>query len=224
MRQRANRLAANLKARLSQQANGRYRFITLTLKHTTKPLKQQIRRLYRCFKHLRHSKIWKASQSGGAHILEVKWDSKSKQWHPHLHCISEGEFIHHADLSAAWLKITGDSFIVDIRSLKDGNDAAAYVAKYVGKGVNTEVWSSTTHSVEWLLATKGLRICATWGKWRGFRLMKANNAHTDWKEVCTLDKLVAAFRNGEEWSKAVYMSLRPPGNSDEVLPIVFRSQ
>lgn len=216
MRQRANRMAANLKERLAREATGNYRFITLTLKHSTAPLGQQIKRIYKCFRKLRGSKLWKCSQNGGCHVLEVKWQAKTKRWHVHLHIISDGCYIQKSDLVANWKKITGDSFIVDIRQLKSGKDAAHYVAKYVSKGTSSEVWADLNASQEWVTATKGVRICATWGSWRGFKLMAIKKTTDDWQCIARLSTIIEASANCENWATAILLSLRPPGGRPEV--------
>jgi Replication protein len=215
-RARANRLAANLKKKLEQNTPMKYRFITLTLKHTDTPLADQIKRLYKAFRHLRGQNIWKKTQHGGAFFLEVKWDSKTRRWHPHLHVVSEGDWMRQKDLSSAWHDATGDSHIVDIRALKDGHDAAHYVAKYVAKGTSDNVWTDTDAAEEWILATKGVRICATFGKWRGFKLMELQIIATDWKPICTLVQLAEAVARKEEWALGVMLAIRPPGKKDEV--------
>ena len=57
MRAKANKIAGNLRDRLEAKPHGRYRFITLTLKHSTAPLADQIRRIYKHFKALRATQL-----------------------------------------------------------------------------------------------------------------------------------------------------------------------
>jgi hypothetical protein len=216
MRQRANRLAANLKAKLGQAAEGRFRFITLTLRHTSRPLIEQINRLVKSFRKLRHSKVWKGSQCGGCSIIEIKYNAKTDRWHPHLHIIADGDFIQQSTLSEAWHKATGDSHIVHIRILENERDAAHYLCKYVGKGTNSEVWQNPEAAIEFVIATKGVRVCGTFGTWRGYALMKSPEPGTDWVCVGTLDSIVRANKRGEAWAAAIWMNLRPPGSIPEV--------
>lgn len=203
-------IAKNLRAKLEKgttRAGDRFRFITLTLKHSTKPLEDQIKELYRHFSVLRRSKVWKQSQKGGAVTFECKLNAPVSnpdgplEWHPHLHIISEGDFIRQADLANYWMRITGGSFKVDVRAIKTSNDAANYVAKYVGKGADASVWRSSSHAQEWVHATKGLRTCATFGTWRGFALLKSDPADdaTDWKPIATLTRLCSNARAGSDW-------------------------
>jgi hypothetical protein len=214
-RSRGNRLAAALKEKLKAATTHQYRFITLTLCHSDTPLKDQIRRLFSAFKTLRNTKEWKASQRGGAFTLEVKWQEKTRRWHPHMHIIAEGEFLRQTTLAALWKKITKDSHVVDIRCLKDGNDAAHYVSKYVSKGTSDNVWKDTNASQEWITAMKGVRVCSTYGTWRGFKLMAKPKIAEDFKPVASLTSIIVAAAAGEEWAMGILLALRPPGYADD---------
>lgn len=215
MKSKANKLAANLRKRLLQTADGRYRFITLTLRHTDNPLTDQIKRLYKSFTKLRNSKAWKKSQRGGAFCLEVKFNSKTRQWHPHIHVISEGDFLDKFDLSRAWLAATGDSPIVDIRALKSEKDAAHYVAKYVTKGTSSDVWNDLDAAQEWIAATKGVRVCATYGTWRGYKLTEHVDEFSDWKPVGRFQAIIDAAQRMEAWAMAIVNGIFPSSNPDE---------
>lgn len=206
-RAKANLMAANLRERLAETPNGRYRFITLTLKHSDTPLREQIDRLYAAFKKLRTQKLWKETQHGGCSILEVKWDPDTALWHPHLHIVAEGGFIQQNELSAAWLEITGDSRIVDIRALKNERDAAHYVAKYISKGTNNEVWYNEGATEEWIAATQGLRTATTFGKWRGFKLLQKPKTESGWVPVISLQGMMNAARKGDERAMAIMAQL-----------------
>lgn len=204
-RAKANLIARNLRAELELEKRARHRFITVTLKHSDAPLAQQIRRLYASFKKLRGSKVWKQSQVGGAFMLEVKHNGR--HWHPHLHIISAGTFIRKEDLSAAWLKATGDSMIVDVRAIDSAKDAVHYVCKYVTKGTSTAVWQSEELSDQFVIATRGVRTCGTYGTWRRFKLLAAKPTATDWQPVGKLSDVWNAARREEPWAIAIFVSL-----------------
>lgn len=207
MRAKANKIAGNLRNRLEQEPDGRYRFLTLTLKHNSATLADQIRRLYAAFKKMRGYRAWKDSQRGGAVALEVKWKPETGKWHPHLHIISEGEFLHKRDLSNDWLAATGDSSIVDIRQLDSAKDAAHYVAKYVTKGTNGEVWHTQSAAQEWILAMKGVRTVLTYGTWRGYKLLQVQDETKDWTPITSMVALCEACDRHEEWAIALMMQL-----------------
>ena len=207
MRAKANKLAANLRNRLNENPESVYRFVTLTLKHRNEPLADQIKRLYMSFRKLRAMKFWKTSQRGGAAMLEVKWIAKTRMWHPHLHVITEGDWIDKYELSRGWLQATGDSPIVDIRALPDSKAVAHYVCKYVAKGTNTEVWHDVDARQEWILALRGVRMCLTYGTWRGYGLMQTTEKYFDWKPVWSLSDLARAAAAGETAALLLYCKL-----------------
>lgn len=219
MRARAGRLAANLKAKIEGDQKHRFRFLTLTLRHSDAPLADQIKRLYKSFSKLRATKFWKQSQRGGCFILEVKWSAKSREWHPHLHVITEGNWIKQQTLANQWRTITGDSHVVDVRCLADGKEAAHYVTKYVTKGTSDTVWDDDDAAQEWVTATKGVRTCATYGTWRGYKLLAITESAPDWTPVGTLTHIIHAADQHQPWAMAILQSLRPPGKPNEVSKI-----
>jgi len=198
MKAKSTLITNNLRTILKGQPDSQFRFITLTLRHSDAPLKKQIKRLYRCYKTLRATKEWKSSQRGGAATLEVKWNPTAKKWHPHLHIISRGSYISTYKLSSLWHDITGDSHIVDIRLISKEKDVAYYVGKYVTKGTNSEVWDDPTVAAEWVTATKGVRMCATFGDWRGMKLLaKPKDEGKDWRHVASLASICRRARAGD---------------------------
>ncbi len=244
MRAKANIIAKNLRAKIEAMkpiedcgkchgkrglscdicgGNGRiqppqptYRFITLTLRHTAQPLKQQITRLMHAFRKLRNSKPWKRTQKGGSVSLEVKWKADTQRWHPHLHIIADGSFLEKETLSAEWHIATEDSFVTDIRQLKDAKEAAYYVSKYAAKGVNAEVWSDPDAAKEWLSAIHGVRTCGTWGTWRGYRLTEHKVESKGWKYVGTLNEIIARAKRAERVAVAILEAIVHAADREEV--------
>jgi hypothetical protein len=173
---------------------------------------------------------WKATQRGGAATFECKWQDPSKSykhkdgslhpgddmWHPHLHVVSEGTFIDKRTLSKLWLKATGDSYIVDIKQLKDAHEAAYYVAKYVTKGTSGEVWSNPDKAQEWIIATRGMRACFTYGTWRGIKLTGKAPWPEDAKPIGTYIHILAAARRGELWAIAALSGICPSEDPEEI--------
>jgi Replication protein len=207
MRAKQNTIAMNLRKKFDEHKPSTIRFFTFTLKKSDKPLKEQMDRLYDSFKQLRKLPVWKNTQKGGCMHFEVKW-AKAKtahidapeQWHPHLHCAVEGNYVDAQEIQHAWHQITGDSYVVDIRAIDKTKDAAWYIAKYVGKGVNDQVWQNDTAADEFVLAMKGRRTCATFGSWRGFKLLEKEPIDKAWRKVGTLNEIVQRFRQGEQWA------------------------
>ncbi len=200
MKAKGDLIALNLKSKLEAdplKPGDDYRFITLTWKHESRPLVDQLKSLRQAFAELRQHPIWKDSQRGGAVMLECHANERN-EWHPHLHVMSEGQFIHQRELADAWFKISGGSFKVTVQKIAGPKDVGFYVAKYVTKGTKDDVWDDPALADEWTLATKGLRTCATYGTWRGFRLLKHDKTDdaTDWKPVGLLSRIIAAAYAG----------------------------
>jgi len=62
--------------------------------------------------------------AGGIHSYE--FTKNTEGWHPHIHIIALLDtWIDQKALSAEWLDITGDSFIVDVRRIQPGEDGLA---------------------------------------------------------------------------------------------------
>lgn len=207
-------MAANLRCRLRGGAEHQFRFVTLTLRHSASPLRNQVARLHRCFRRLRSRPVW-SSVRGGMVVLEVKWSSQHRRWHPHLHVVVEGGWIDAAELSRQWLRVTGDSSIVDVRSLRRGRDVAGYLAKYVSKGINHDCWIDVDASQEWITATRGLRVASTIGSWRGWRLNAVSQEANDWEPVGWLTRIIVEAERGAAWAVGVLLSLRPPGGDQD---------
>lgn len=207
MRAKGNKIAANLRTKLKEHDDKNYRFITLTIRHTKRPLAEQIKKLYASFRRMRNYQEWKDSQWGGAAILEVKYIAKTGFWHPHLHLISEGQFLHKRDLCAMWKQATGDSFVADIRAMKDCAEVAHYVCKYIAKGTSPEVWDIESAAQEWIIATKGVRTMLTFGTWRGFKLLQVKDDGEEWKPVTTMIQLYAAIERNEIWAMRLMQRL-----------------
>lgn len=185
-RQRAGIVARNL---LEQVQDRRVRFVTLTLKTQTDSLDTELDRLYSSFAMLRRREFWKKRVDGGAALLEVKWNEGSQRWHPHLHIIVEGSYIPHALLKQAWYEVTGDSYVVDIRPIRNNRNVVRYITKYATDPVDRTIHGNVALLSEAIRAFKGRRTCLTFGTWRGFALTKQEDAG-GWELVGTLAAVV----------------------------------
>ena len=154
--------------------------VTLTVKDGP-DLLERFNRLHRSFQALnkqRHGKgsghsTW-TNAKGGVASYEVKRGEGSGLWHPHLHAIVLCHPDHPVDayrLSAEWLKITGDSFIVDIRPIREDNDNGVIggfseVFKYAVK------FSSMEHEdvIEAWRFLQGKRMLSSFGLFYGVRV------------------------------------------------------
>lgn len=146
------------------------RFITLTTKSTDDCLSDRIDDLYKCYARLRRNRLWMSSVSAAAATLEVTRNHDTGRWHPHLHVIAKGKYIKHDDLRALWHRITGDSFIVDIRYVRDQGKAASYITTYITKTMNPSLHRDEDSMRECIQALKGRRMILLTGEWYGLKI------------------------------------------------------
>jgi hypothetical protein len=182
--------------------------ITLTLCGKGEPLKELIDRLYRHFRALRLHPTWAEKVRGGAAILEIKHSAKANRWHPHLHIIADADFVDQGTLSDVWRGITKDSFVVDIRRVKNNEVAGSYVCKYASKPLDT-TFTSVPHLLdEAMEGLKGRRLCLCFGTWYGTPLTNAEDEEladdmvdADGYENCIpLQDLIEQANAGDRWA------------------------
>jgi hypothetical protein len=196
------------------------RFLTLTIRHSQTPLKAQIRRLLAAAHELRRTKGWRDHVAGGCYLFEVKWIPATKTWHPHLHFLAETDWISQKWLSEEWHKITGDSYIVDVRPIQDQHALANYVTKYCGKAVDHAVYASPAALSEYIAAIRSVRVLSTFGSWRGLKLRPKVESKVKWINVGRLDNLIARARAGEAYARRwLEAAMRiPPTCGDDHAP------
>jgi hypothetical protein len=148
--------------------------ITLTLRHDEgDSLRELLTQLQSSWLRLTRTSIWK-SVRGGVKILEVKHGDNG--WHPHLHAIVDCKWIARDALRAEWSRITGGSYMVDVRRVSDAAEAAGYVAKYTTK---TESFTDFATLTEYAAAMHGKRTMSTFGEWSKVSLARAEDALPD---------------------------------------------
>lgn len=206
--ERSRIIARNL---VDQLPPSSLRFLTLTLRSTDAPLAQQLDRLYKAFRSLRRAKAFVTCVSGGVAFLELTWNDRRSQWHPHLHCIITGRYIPHATVSALWHERTRDSHIVDIRAVNSTDDVASYVCKYVSKTAVPDCHLPDDRLDEWCHATEHRKLCICWGSFRGFRLLHRQPSETSWEPLCSLDKCIQDAIAGDPRAVALLERLSPIG-------------
>jgi hypothetical protein len=182
---RANLIAANLRTHLADHP---YRLVTLTLAATDIPLREQLTRLYMCFKKLRAARFWRDRVAGGAAFLEITLNEGTQRWHPHLHLITEGKYIPQQQLSATWQQITGDSKVVDVRMISNKAAAATYVTKYVTKAHQHSLVRNRNAFADLITAIRSRKLVMPFGTWRSWHLT-APPTDSGWEVLGRLDEL-----------------------------------
>lgn len=182
------------------------RFLTLTLKASSDPLATQLDKLYASFQALRRRKLWKDKVTGGVAFLEITWSDKTHTWHPHFHILVEGHYIPHSKLKNLWYQITGDSFVVDIRYVRDLRTASRYVTKYASKPFNNTYLNRPTQLDECILAIKGRKLLLTFGTWRGITLIRTPSDGA-WEHVAPLDTIITDAAHGDLYAQHILAKL-----------------
>ncbi len=80
----------------------------------------------------------------------------------HVHLIVVGGYVAQRELSARWLHITGNSYVVDVRAVRDVTRSVGYVLKYMGK---TPDYADPGAYAGLLRALRGTRRLHTFGVW-----------------------------------------------------------
>lgn len=204
-RSRSRVIASNLSKKLEGKS---FLHLILTLKHRAMPLSQQLTRLIRCFRSLRESRLWKQNVKGGVYFIELKLGQHDRLWHPHLHVAMQSQYIPQQELSNTWLGITGDSDIVYLKRYTDQGEVVRYVSKYAAKGIDRGIFDHPDSLDEAVCSLKGRRLWSTFGSWRDYDLDSTGDNPSDWKTVCSLDKLWSAANRGELWATGLLKSLR----------------
>lgn len=153
------------------------KFLTLTLKHSNRPLADQVQHLYKAFTRLRATKFWKDRVFGGVWFFQVTRSKSSRQWHPHLHVLVDANWLPHAELRRHWDYITGGSHIVDIRLVRDPDKTADYVARYATCPCNVRNLCDAD-KLEVVTTFDDRRLSGTFGSAKGIPLRPKKQA--DW--------------------------------------------
>lgn len=205
---RSRIIAGNLGKVVTDQP---HRFITLTLRSTDEPLTTLLKRLYHHFARMRRRNHWKRHVDGGAAFCEVTWSSASHRWHPHLHIIATGRFFPKKVLSDMWLDVTGDSYIVDLKLIRDRTATLRYITKYATKPYSESYVDEASRLSEAIGAFRGVRFCLTFGTWRGVKLTECSD-ETAWRIVASLSEVRTAAAHGIDWALKLLsrvLALRP---------------
>jgi hypothetical protein len=132
------RFAATLRDKITLSMSGakrfEFKFITLTLRSSTQPLRDEVTHLFASFRRLRQTTLWKRRVAWGVAILEITINPVTKLFHPHLHIIAKCGFIPRKALSKTWEKASDGSCVSDIRAITNASAAVHYMTKYVTKG------------------------------------------------------------------------------------------
>ncbi len=131
--ERATRLGNQTEAKIREvmkTTNGRLCLLTLTTKNAA-TLDGGLVKLKKSFANFKRKKVFKNHIKGYFGAFEYTFNQETNDFHVHLHLIVlRGKFWNQSDISDAWRDVTGDSFVVDIRKIKDTHKGVKEVCKY----------------------------------------------------------------------------------------------
>ena len=195
------------------------RFLTLTLRHDKKTLKEQIDFLQDSFRRLRQRVFWKNHVTGGIWFLQIKRGKNSGCWHPHLHILLDGAYLEQGKLSELWEQITYGSPVVDIRRIHNKKAAAQYVARYVARPAVLKDMSMPDR-VEVIKALHGKRLCGTFGTAKAITLTPPKETPDgEWEEISYYDTILHQAKTNEHAAKILqkYWANEPLPEKDYIL-------
>lgn len=180
----------------------RLKLCTLTLRSSSAPLRKQIDHLWWSFRKLRDRTIWKNAVDGCIAVVEITWNEKRSQWHPHLHCIIESDYLDARKLSKQWLQITLTSKIVDVRALRDAGNVGKYLTAYLMKATELPPDLDDEKKDEYFSLFKGGRFVRFYGTLRpkkGVEPVKPPYPE-DWAPLMPLGELLRRAAEGDDFA------------------------
>jgi len=175
---RSEILGAQLVNAVAQMDDPRH--VVLTAPAIDDWLRDQIDGLRVAFRALRRHPAWTGSQQGGVYSIEVTRNAKTGLWHPHLHIISDGDYLPHNSLVDAWsqaLRTTipwaeipaGARTVVWVERVGNRRRLADYIGKYVAKPAELDQWPDEP-LCEYATAMRGARLVHAFGSLHGKKL------------------------------------------------------
>lgn len=185
----------------------RLRLITLTMLHSTAPLRTQLDNLRKAFRRLRQRAFWKGCVDGGIGTIEIK-RTKAGEWHPHLHIVATGRFVDQETLSRQWLQVTHTSRIVDVREVATARGAIDYLCKYVTKPPPLENLLDLDVATDWILGLDRSRLLIPFGNVAPYEPEQESDDYpVDWSPVSSLTELLGRRAAGDVEARIVLHSL-----------------
>lgn len=200
---RAAVIRRNLESRLT---DGRYRFLTLTIRHHHDRLHPLFNRLHAAFRKLRQTAHWQDRVDGGVAMYELTYNPHANGWHPHIHCILEGRYIDVVLLRRSWLAITGDSTGVDISEIRSKARAIYYVCKYSTKAMPTDVFRDRAALTEALETLSKRRLILCFGTWRNYRILE-DPEQRGWEAFDSVTGLMLRRSNDDQLASRILAML-----------------
>ena len=206
-RQRAIRLEKRLQAILDRKELPPAKFLTLTLKPSSRDLQDQIAFLKASFRRLRATNFWKKLTATGIAVIEVTRGTDGSHWHPHLHAVLRCTYVDRRRLSVVWKRITRGSFIVKIKAISKAEGLKSYLTSYLTKLSDSAQLTSLQLADEWIRAVERTHWVISFGARQKKTEQPEKPAKLEWLPLCKLTTLLPLIVNGN-WRQAAADFLR----------------
>ena len=141
------------------------RHLVLTVKSTDGRLEDQLRNLSTWFSKLRRTPFWRHNVMTGVYTIECTMNERTGKWHPHIHCVFDGNYLPYKIVQRLWHEITAGSEIIWLEPVDDVHGMANELCKYIGKPQDAEHWTDEQLRA-YASAIRGRRMVQTFGKSR----------------------------------------------------------
>lgn len=159
------------------------KLLTVTLRHTSSSLSDQVSFVYECFRKLRKRAFFKNRVRGGIWFFQVTQNPKDFTWHPHIHALIDSDYLDHQELKDHWAKITSGSTIIHIKSVYNPERTLKHAARYAARPSDLAT-IPIQDRLELFDAFHQRKICGTWGTARKISLRPKKPEDADkWRNV-----------------------------------------
>jgi len=140
---------------------------------------------------------------GGIWFFQLKKSDNDSQWHNHLHCLLDSRYYPQGELSKNWADVTGGSYVVDIRIIRDPGKAANDAARYAACPADFSK-TALDDNVAVYHALHGRRLCGTFGSAKHVPLKPPKDEHPELWENIGGRGTVLALRNSDSAARAIF--------------------
>lgn len=228
-RQRGNLIASNVLRKITGE---RAKHIVLTVPSIELPWDQGLEAvvpaliahftaIYAAWTRLQKFKLWSPRQrkmvrwldlvtTGGARFFECEYNSDIRQYHPHFHIVTTARWIPHEALEFYWSCAYGEPCNVWIADVGSAEAVAHEVSKYASKPIDGRFTADPDALDALIIAMRGRRLCQTFGRWSGWRLLQPLEIYdaAKWVNLGKLEDHVMRAVAGDQHSTALLTNIK----------------
>lgn len=199
-----NRTRKRVQKWLKTAERDRLKFVTLTLKPSSRPLADHLAHLLKSFRRLRSTRWWRALNVRGIGVAETTRGANGSHWHLHLHLVIESPYLDARQLSAAWRTASKGSYIVDVKKVRTAETTdklTEYLAGYLAKEPPGVDATDAKLITEWVRALTAQHWVVQFGARKKAEIPEEPEQEKDagpWEYVAPLATLILAARGGHE--------------------------